>query len=110
MYEYIATFLAFVTLYKWLDYVVRRVQISLTEARYVFITGCDTGFGYLAAKRLDAIGCHVIAGCLTETGEKELTLTCSSRLRTVHLDVTKHESVVEAFSVVSKILPPNKGW
>jgi len=28
----------------------------------VLITGCDTGFGLMLAKRLDQIGMHVFAG------------------------------------------------
>ena len=83
--------LSLIVLYKSLMALLGRRRISSIDSRYVFITGCDTGFGHLAAKRLDALGCHVIAGCLTERGEEELRKTCSSRLATVHLDVSNHE-------------------
>ena len=33
------------------------------EGRAVFITGCDTGFGNLLARRLDSYGFTVLAGC-----------------------------------------------
>jgi len=73
------------------------------------VTGCDTGFGNLLAKRLDSLGCHVFAGCLTETGETDLKKTCSSRLHTVSLDVSKPDSVRHAFEFVKNKLPPGKG-
>ena len=77
--------------------------------RYVFITGCDTGFGHEAAKKFDELGCHVIAGCLTEAGESELRKKCSKRLTTVPLDVSKHDSVVKAYDTVTSLLPNGKG-
>lgn len=94
-------------------YIVRqllhRLRIASCDSRYVFITGCDSGFGHLAAKRLDALGCHVIAGCLTEQGETELAKTCSSRLLTVHLDVTKHDSVAKAAELTRRHVPAQTG-
>jgi retinol dehydrogenase-16 len=95
-----------VIVYKWLN----SQQVDVTsESRYVLITGCDRGFGHLAAKRLDALGCHVIAGCLTERGEDELKKSCSNRLITLHLDVTNHDTITRAFDTVVNHLPPNKG-
>ena len=73
------------------------------------MTGCDTGFGHLAARRLDALGCHVFAGCLTEVGETELSKSCSSRMQPVSLDVSKPDSVRRAFEIVKAKLPPGKG-
>ena len=32
----------------------------------MLVTGCDSGFGYLTAQRLDQLGARVIAGCLTK--------------------------------------------
>lgn len=95
-------------LYSYLLSVLGRQQVS-ASSRYIFITGCDTGFGHLAAKRFDAKGCHVIAGCLTEKGEEELRKACSSRLKTVHLNVTKHDSVIKAAEFVKELLPPKTG-
>ena len=85
------------------------LQISNIESRYILITGCDTGFGNGLAKRLDALGCHIIATCLTESGETELRKSCSQRLHTIHMDVSNSESVKKGYEEVTKILPPGKG-
>ena len=60
-------------------------------------------------KRLDEAGCNVIAGCLSEKGETALKKSCSSRLKTVSLDVANSESVKRAFLIVSKLLPEGQG-
>ena len=73
------------------------------------MTGCDTGFGNLAARRLDALGCHVFAGCLTEAGETDLSKSSSSRMQPVSLDVSKPDSVRRAFEIVKAKLSPGKG-
>jgi NAD(P)-dependent dehydrogenase (short-subunit alcohol dehydrogenase family) len=63
--------------------------------RAVLITGCDSGFGNLVARRLDAYGFHVYAGCLYPEGEgaEKLNGETSRRLKVVKLDVTKDEDV-----------------
>uniref|UniRef100_A0A8D1D9V0 Retinol dehydrogenase 16 n=1 Tax=Sus scrofa TaxID=9823 RepID=A0A8D1D9V0_PIG len=66
------------------------------EDKYVFITGCDLGFGNLLARQLDLRGLKVLAACLTEQGAQQLRKQTSDRLETVLLDVTKTESVVAA--------------
>jgi len=101
--------IAVVLLYKLLDYLIRIPRIGDYASRHVFVTGCDTGFGNLLAKRLDALGCHVFAGCLTEAGEVELKKACSSRLKTVPLNVTQPESVRKAYDFVVDSLPKGKG-
>jgi len=95
--------------YKVLDWLIRRLYIGSYGERYIFITGCDTGFGNLLARRLDTLGCHVFAGCLTEAGETDLRKACSDRLQAVSLDVAKPESVRHAFEAVKAKLPPGKG-
>ncbi|XP_028836179.1 retinol dehydrogenase 7-like [Denticeps clupeoides] len=62
-------------------------------SKYVYITGCDSGFGNLLAQTLDKRGFCVIAACYTEKGEEELKKACSSRLTTIHLDVRSTDSV-----------------
>jgi retinol dehydrogenase-16 len=98
-----------VLVYKAFDWLLRRFYIGRLGERHIFITGCDTGFGNLAARRLDALGCQVFAGCLTEAGETELTKSCSSRMQPVSLDVSKPDSVRRAFDIVKAKLPPGKG-
>ena len=55
------------------------------------------------------MGCHVIACCLTEAGETDLRKACSGKLKTVSLDVSNHESVLQAYEKVKSILPSGKG-
>ncbi|KAM4797467.1 retinol dehydrogenase 7-like [Rhinophrynus dorsalis] len=68
---------------------------NLSE-KYVLITGCDSGFGNLLAKKLDKRGLRVVAACLTEKGAEDLKKETSSRLQTVILDVTDSQSVRSA--------------
>ncbi|GBL86574.1 D-beta-hydroxybutyrate dehydrogenase, mitochondrial [Araneus ventricosus] len=67
----------------------------------VFITGCDTGFGHLLAKRLDSKGFQVLAGCLLpdSKGAAELRRWCSQRLRVIPLDVSQDDSVNKALEL-----------
>ena len=100
--------LLFAIVYKVLDYLLRLPHLS-AESRYILVTGCDTGIGHAVARQLDLLGSHVIAACYTEAGETELREHCSSRLSTLHLDVTKHESVLTAYQKVKDLLPKGKG-
>ncbi|KAL2774670.1 dehydrogenase/reductase SDR family member 9 isoform 1 precursor [Daubentonia madagascariensis] len=70
-------------------------QLKITDItdKYIFITGCDTGFGNLAARTFDKKGFHVIAACLTKSGSSALKAETSERLHTVLLDVTDAENV-----------------
>ncbi|KAJ7357821.1 Retinol dehydrogenase 5 [Desmophyllum pertusum] len=52
-------------------------RVSDLEKKAVLVTGCDSGFGYELAKRLDAQGLRVFAACLTSEGEAKLTSECS---------------------------------
>ncbi|XP_078390796.1 retinol dehydrogenase 5 [Cetorhinus maximus] len=73
-----------------------RQKIRNVKNKYVFITGCDSGFGNLLAKRLDRQGFHVLAGCLTQKGVDTLQRSSSSKLKAVLLDVTDHSSIQKA--------------
>lgn len=86
-----------------------RSKIKLYGNKYVLITGCDSGFGKGTAIRLDQMGFHVIATCLTEKGEKSLRCVCSKRLKTVQLDVTKPEMIRDVFAKVMETIPPGTG-
>src|SRR5688572_25449596 len=93
-------FFATFILYKILDRLIRIPRVGNYKNRYILVTGCDTGFGNLIAKRLDQLGCQVFAGCLTEKGETELKKACSDRLHAISLDVTRKESVGKALEYV----------
>jgi len=97
-------------LYKFVDHIVRLPRVGNYSDRYIFITGCDSGFGHAVAIRLDSLGCHIFAGCFTEKGETELKKICSERLQPVPLDVTNRDSTRRAFEVISnKLRSSEKG-
>uniref|UniRef100_A0A8B9T0E9 Uncharacterized protein n=1 Tax=Anas platyrhynchos TaxID=8839 RepID=A0A8B9T0E9_ANAPL len=73
----------------------RQTVPGLSE-KFVLITGCDSGFGSLLARQLDARGLRVLAGCLTEPGAARLRAATSQRLQTVLLDVTSSASIAAA--------------
>ncbi|XP_019643904.1 PREDICTED: D-beta-hydroxybutyrate dehydrogenase, mitochondrial-like [Branchiostoma belcheri] len=72
-------------------------------------TGCDSGFGFELAKRLDSLGFTVFAGCLLADsggeGSQKLRAECSSRLSTVQIDVTHDGQVKAAVQHVKDSLP-----
>ncbi|KPP78808.1 hypothetical protein Z043_101670 [Scleropages formosus] len=82
------------------------------HGRAVLITGCDSGFGFQLAKRLDAMGFWVFAGCLLPKGEGAQLLagTCSRRLKLIKLDVTKDDDVTQAKMFVQSNLPQKGLW
>ncbi|EDV28259.1 uncharacterized protein TRIADDRAFT_21854 [Trichoplax adhaerens] len=77
--------------------------------RYILITGCDSGFGNLLAKRLDLIGCHVFAACLTQQGVTQLAQSTSSRVKTFMMDVTQQQDIENAYSMIKAALPEDRG-
>uniref|UniRef100_A0A6I8NCH6 Retinol dehydrogenase 16 n=1 Tax=Ornithorhynchus anatinus TaxID=9258 RepID=A0A6I8NCH6_ORNAN len=68
-------------------------MVGQLHDRFVLITGCDSGFGYLLATKLDQRGLRVLAACLTERGAERLRQEASGRLQTVLLDVTRPETI-----------------
>lgn len=88
---------------------MRKISVGNYDKKYVFITGCDSGFGKLLANKLDKMGLHVFAGCLTEKGSKEIKYTCSAKLETIAIDVTSESSIKKAVKEVQRRLPKDKG-
>uniref|UniRef100_A0A8C5WSI7 Dehydrogenase/reductase 9 n=1 Tax=Laticauda laticaudata TaxID=8630 RepID=A0A8C5WSI7_LATLA len=80
------------------------------EGKYIFITGCDSGFGKLAAMTFDRRGFQVIAGCLTEKGAKELKEESSANLQTVQLDVTNSDNIKQVAEQVKKEVGQRGLW
>jgi len=98
-----AVFVALLVLFAILTKIhISKLRINDLTKRCVFITGCDTGFGNLLARKLDSLGVNVIAGCLTDTGSKDLQEVTSSRLKTVLIDITNKESIQKAFEFVKE--------
>ncbi|XP_054717033.1 17-beta-hydroxysteroid dehydrogenase type 6-like [Uloborus diversus] len=103
--------------------VVARIQLDFAikyfvkekvppENRSVLITGCDSGFGHLLAKRLDSIGFHVFASCLFPEGKGacDLKKQCSKRLQVLGLNVKEDDSVKSAFKFVKENLGTSEFW
>ncbi|XP_038075268.1 estradiol 17-beta-dehydrogenase 2-like isoform X1 [Patiria miniata] len=97
-------FIGLVLAVAFLAYLRRRAGAALLPAqgKFVFITGCDSGFGHATAKYLDALGIQVFAGCLFPDGEGAslLSADCSDKLRVIPLDVTKQETVDAAMATI----------
>ncbi|OWK16781.1 RDH16 [Cervus elaphus hippelaphus] len=99
-----------VGLYYLLRWYRERQVVSHLRDKFVFITGCDSGFGNLLARQLDLRGLRVLAGCLTEQGAEQLRNETSDRLQTVILDVTKTESVAAATEWVKERVGDRGLW
>ena len=106
---YLQVFIGLVLICVILRELLRLLRLSNYGDRYVVITGCDTGFGNLLAKRLDRLGVNVFAGCLTKDGAKELRKTASEKLVTFELNVTDEKSIMAAKEFVAKKLPKGRG-
>ncbi|XP_033735850.1 D-beta-hydroxybutyrate dehydrogenase, mitochondrial-like isoform X2 [Pecten maximus] len=91
----------------------RRSFLALTRINFrqkldigrkgVVITGCDTGFGHILAKRLDDCGYKVYAGVLSKESPGAMVLHArqSDRLHVIKLDVTKDDDVQKALEYVN---------
>ncbi|XP_061871515.1 retinol dehydrogenase 16-like [Colius striatus] len=78
--------------------------------KHVLITGCDSGFGNLLARQLDARGLRVLAACLTQPGAERLRAAASPRLHTVLLDVTSSRSIAAAAAWVRERVGDRGLW
>ncbi|KAI1882784.1 hypothetical protein AGOR_G00238490 [Albula goreensis] len=84
------------------------------EGKAVFITGCDTGFGFALAKHLHKLGFTVFAGCFLKEkggeGAMELEALHCDRMKVVQLDVCSEELVAQAVEFVrGNLEDPEKG-
>lgn len=94
LFSVIAMLILLLVVYKLLDYLWRLPTIGQCSEQYILVTGCWSGFGKGFVHRLDELGCHVFAGCSKETRRLELANTCSEGIKTMVLDVSKHDSVL----------------
>lgn len=78
------------------------MEIEGIPDKYVFVTGCDSGFGNLLCRKLDRKGFHVLAGCLTEKGADDLRRVAGPNLKTVLLNVTSEDSIQKAMEWTKK--------
>jgi len=72
------------------------------KEKLILITGCDTGFGNMTAKKLDSIGCIVIATCLNEKNAIELKKQLSQKALIFVMDVTNVESIKKVALEIDK--------
>ncbi|EHB06524.1 Hydroxysteroid 17-beta dehydrogenase 6 [Heterocephalus glaber] len=107
MWLYLLVLLGLYHLVRWYQ---ERQVVSHLQDKYVFITGCDSGFGNLLARQLDMRGLRVLAACLTEKGAEQLRKQTSERLETVILDVTQTESIAAATEWVKKRVGQRGLW
>lgn len=87
-------------------------ELEDAKNRCVLITGCDSGFGHLLAKKLNSYGFHVFAGCLFPNGEgaNQLKKSCLRNMDIIKLDVTKPEDVESARIFVEKNTKNRQLW
>ncbi|KAM6216401.1 retinol dehydrogenase 16-like [Rhynchocyon petersi] len=102
--------LGLMALYYILRWYRERQVVSHLRDKYVFITGCDSGFGNLLARQLDLQGLKVLAACLTEQGAEQLRNQTSDRVETVILDVTQTESIAAATQWVKEHVGERGLW
>ncbi|KAM3935124.1 retinol dehydrogenase 7-like [Leptodactylus fuscus] len=107
MWILVPALLGLIPLYRW--YRQCWILRNLTD-KYVFITGCDTGFGNLLAKQLDKRGMKVLAACLTQAGAENLKNEASSRLQTIILDVTDSQGVRSAIDWIEQHVKGEGLW
>ncbi|XP_047432457.1 retinol dehydrogenase 7-like [Mugil cephalus] len=99
MYLYLLGLVVLYYLYRWVKELPR---VSDKGSKYVYVTGCDSGFGNLLARHLDKQGFRVIASCYTEKGEEDLRKACSGNLITTHLDVRSQESISKVAAMIKE--------
>ncbi|XP_016414134.1 dehydrogenase/reductase SDR family member 9 [Sinocyclocheilus rhinocerous] len=107
MFLYIVGLTVFFYVYRWFR---ELGQVPNKSEKFVYITGCDTGFGNLLAKHLDTKGFRVVAGCYTEKGEVELKKCCSDKLTTLHLDVIDNSSIKKAAETIKTLVGERGLW
>ncbi|XP_003973175.2 retinol dehydrogenase 5 [Takifugu rubripes] len=86
------------------------LEIEGIPDKYVFVTGCDSGFGNLLCRKLDRRGFHVLAGCFTEKGADDLKRAAGPNLKTVLLNVTNEESIQKAMEWAKKEVGEKGLW
>ncbi|XP_073519480.1 retinol dehydrogenase 7-like [Phyllobates terribilis] len=107
MWPLVLALLGLLFVYRW--YRQSQILEKLSD-KYVFITGCDTGFGNLLAKQLDKRGMKILATCLTEKGAEKLKKESSSRLQTTILDISDSKNVSSVAEWVSRIVGDRGLW
>lgn len=77
--------------------------MSGSNGKWFYITGCDSGFGAMVIKMLEAAGHNVFAGCFLDATVKKLQAE-SKRIVPISLDVTNDDSVAAAAKLIREKL------
>ena len=72
------------------------------NAKYVLITGCDTGLGHALAVELDKQGFYVLAGLFHPDNEERVTGQLSTRATVFPLDITQKDEVNSTYEMVKE--------
>ena len=99
---YLYGFATFVVLWALIWLYRDSIEVDNISEKYVFVTGCDSGFGNLLSRKLDRRGFRVLAGCLTEKGAEDLKRATGHNLKTVLLNVTNTDSINKAMKWTKK--------
>ena len=86
----------------------RKASLNI-NGKFVLVTGCDSGLGRETAIKLNKMGVHVMATCLTKEGEQRLKSAMSDKLITFQMDVTDSQQIEEVFQKVKKLLDGKSG-
>ncbi|KAH7933696.1 hypothetical protein HPB49_015952 [Dermacentor silvarum] len=80
------------------------------DGKAVLVTGCDTGFGNLLAKRLSNERFFVYAGCLDANGDGARELSKNSSIQVVQMDVTNEDQIENALVTIKNTLGTRVLW
>lgn len=83
----------------------KQLKTVVPEDNIILITGCDSGFGELAAIELTACGYNVVAACLTEEGKNRIKSLVSL---SVLCDVTNENDVLHLATAIEELAAKNK--
>ncbi|XP_041945894.1 retinol dehydrogenase 5 isoform X2 [Alosa alosa] len=108
MWMYVAGAVVVIWMAVW--FYLDSMEVDRINEKYVFVTGCDSGFGNMLCKRLDRKGFRVLAGCLTEKGADDLKRATGPYLKTCLLDITSTESIQKAFEWTKKEVGDKGLW
>ncbi|KAI1289750.1 D-beta-hydroxybutyrate dehydrogenase, mitochondrial [Halotydeus destructor] len=79
-----------------------------SQGKAVLITGCDTGFGYQLALRLNELGYHVFAACLFDDNDGAKALRAQAAnprsMQVVRMDVTSDEDIARCEELITNVL------
>lgn len=72
------------------------------RGKYVFISGCDSGFGNKLAIELDKQGFNVFAGVYSADNKDVLVKQLSTRANVFLLDITQQQDIDSAYEIVKE--------